>query len=295
VQLGLSVRLVLLLATGLCLLGMPTAERSQASSASLSPVTTVGTASHGYVLSLSIRGTTFPRNALVRVIVRVENRRDVETELAPGQAGVNPFAEVVSAQGAIVYPPPLTPPPAFLPEGPPSYHLLPHSAITTQQLVILRGTKIKAAMPVSDPDPNGFGRMVVTTPPIHLTLTHERAPAVAVSTSTGSPMAQVHPASLRQGGSLHVFEWFRCRPEDPVYRYRGWYSLGPARVVRPTCSSPVFWEAVLGWVNHPVTHFTYRVPSVAPTADRRRAASDATVLPAGGLIRGTGYDADSEW
>lgn len=216
----------------------------------------VATTTHGVKLLLSIPRQTYPRNALVRVTVRLQNVSR-HTVLVSGN---NPALVVVlDASHQVVYRAD-TP---FMGQElfdqsmarRPTIHLRPHHHLARSYFVILRGPLLQAQATLGAPAKEHTIRGVF----VPLTLTEEPAPTVVV---TDTPT--VHAAITPPAGTVgppYVVEQTVCTGKDIYGDSRGW-DVAPGDDLTPgfpsDCVSNRKWIAYAGWLSHPVATISYQ-------------------------------------
>jgi hypothetical protein len=234
--------------------------------------------SHGILLSITLPNIPFPRNALTRVKVSLQNvTQHTVSVWSPGDDYTLPQAEVMNRAGKVVYPDPLKylpplpgPPPALVP-------LSPRETRNVSVYVILRGSRVRAAVSVGN-GPAWPGILVTTSFLVvrlrkpdspHMTLVSDEPPAVLVQSPFG------------RHGSLKYVEWMDCYyPSEGGILVRdsgsrgwesGWHSADIVRThvssvrINPRCPSTVGgmpgvlvqWHVVAGWPGHSVAYFDY--------------------------------------
>jgi hypothetical protein len=219
----------------------------------------VDTVTHGVKLSLSIPSRTYPRNALVRVTVRLENVSR-HTVLVSGN---NPaIALVLDASHQVVY----------WPDSPfmgqelfgqsiarrPTIHLRPHHHLARSYFVILRRPLLQAQATLGAPGKEyDIGAAFVP-----LALTDEAAPMAIV---TGAP--SIHAAITPPAGTVgppYFVEQTACTGKAIYGDSRGW-DVAPGDDLVPgfssDCMSNRKWIAYAGWLNHPVVAISYSQPA----------------------------------
>jgi len=170
------------------------------------------TTAHGLQVSLSLPRGAYPRDALVPVLVRLQNlshRSIPVTQERDQQCTVTlPWVHVMTHNGQIVYPP-------FLPGGPFPHcpiirpiTLRPGQVIQKQVLLILRDRYVQAGVTFAGTrccrDTN------VVTRPLAIRFTFEPHPRAVLHVS---PRAEVdiEPGSPAQKGRLYYDEGWACR------------------------------------------------------------------------------------
>lgn len=213
------------------------------------------TTTHGVKLTLSMPRRSYPRNALVRVTVGLENvsRRAVLV------SGNNPATvAVLDTSRQVVYWPdtPFMGQELFGQSMPrrPTIHLPPHHHLTRSFFVILSGPLLQAQTTLGVPGKErDIGGAFVP-----LTLTDEAAPTVAVSDRPTIHAAITPPAGA--AGPPYFVEQTLCTGKDIYGDSRGW-DVAPGDELIPgfsaDCVSNRKWIAYAGWLNHPVVAISY--------------------------------------
>jgi hypothetical protein len=166
----------------------------------------------------------------------------------------------------VVYPPAVIPEPFYKYFGPTVEYLVAGGSISATRLVILRGSRVRAAASFTitgegssnQPPPEHQ----VQTPAITLHLTQGRAPSVVLH-RTPAVQASIHAAVQPGHGHLHIIQWVKCSGVPPSLDggpNPAWQTLRRRTTsLRPTCSSgrPIEWHAAVGWLNQPVAYVDY--------------------------------------
>lgn len=230
---------------------------------------TVSTVSHGVKLTLTASRRDYPKNALIRVSVRLENvSRHWKTIRGGGPlCGSNrPSAAVTTSAGLAVYPPAI--PSVFSSCGRflRGTHLPPGGVLRAHPLIILRGNRVQAYATIDNQGTE------ITTKPLVLHLFPGVAPQVTI-TKTPFLQAAVRPATAGIKKRLYFLYGYSCPggsdPADSgiVSRAAGivrWESTTlsqhGAYLFQVGCDNPIAWHVVAGFLNQPVATIDYRSP-----------------------------------
>jgi hypothetical protein len=231
------------------------------------------TTSHGLRLTLTVPRRRYPRNALIRVTLKVTNVSRHPISIESGQNF--PRSYVLDSSGNDSYDPvtPLGDESLLDVTGPgPRYEVINRGkTITIPDYLVLRGSEISARV--------FLGKLgapagpMITMPPVVITLRDEPAPVVHVSTSPSlqAVVTPPHPMS----GSMYYLDQTACATAtETSSEGEGWVSQ-PTSVVTPvfsdgssdlsSCTGRRIWHALVGWLNHPVAYLSYQdPPSTAP-------------------------------
>ncbi len=208
-------------------------------------------------LSLSVPASTYPRNALVRVTVRLRNISAHPIHLNPPDCGTRSISvDVLNAAGRILYPPILagTPLPNCGVTTGPGRSVAPGQTLTITELVVLRGWRVQARADITEAG-------TILGAPERVTLTRADPPVVAVHTQPDLHADLTRPARAR--GPLWYFAWGRCRSGESGQSMTGmldWRSAAGTRLpaaVPQGCTGSPEWHALAGWVGHTVAHIDH--------------------------------------
>jgi hypothetical protein len=219
----------------------------------------VDTITHGVKLSLSIPRRTYPKNALVTVMVRLQN---VSRHTVLVSVDNYPNAIVLDSAHHELYSArdPLSDRALFELHGPgprPPMKLRTHLVLVASYFVILRGPLLQAYVMIG---PRGKEHDI-HGPTLPLTLTDEAPPPVTV---TGTPTlhATITPPPGVSAPPNFV-EQTQCTGNGTVSTGRGWQAAS-TNVLTPEfptdCVTPHKWIAVAGWLNHPVVDIAWSGP-----------------------------------
>jgi hypothetical protein len=220
---------------------------------------------HGVRLSVATSKNAYPRDALIRTSIRLDNLSQHVVKLALQCSSGFLEAQAVSRSGGVRYPPlfkegygPALPckigtPPRAVPPG--------HSIIRTQY-VILRTHRLRA---VADLGRVGMP-LLVMTPPLVLRFTPS-TPPLASLISAPRLKAKIVPSTSGQRGPLLYQESVLCGSGSSGLVTGGsvttsWHRRFARRsyLFYPSCSVPLQWHIVAGWVNQPVALIDYPNP-----------------------------------
>jgi hypothetical protein len=219
----------------------------------------VETVTHGVKLSLSIPRRTYPKNALVTVMVRLQN---VSRHTVLVSVNNYPNAMVLDSAHHELYSArdPLSDRALFELHGPgprPPIKLSPHHGFAVSYFVILRGPLLQAVAMVG---PRGKERDI-HGPTLPLTLTDEAPPPVTV-TETPTLHATIAPPPSVTAPPYFV-EHTQCTGNGLVSTGRGWQAAN-SNLLTPEfpsgCVTPHMWIALAGWLNHPVVDIAWSGP-----------------------------------
>jgi hypothetical protein len=238
------------------------------------PITSTRTA-HGVRLSISLRRRAFPRDALVRVILRIRNYGSQSHQVIEGDClgdSWSPEAVVLDrhgqpAGGNILPPPPID---DALCTGPPPRLLEPGASWTLHPYVILHGAEVEGQVTLDD-------TYTLRTPPIPLRLDRQTRPT-AILITTPSVHAVLRSESSVVG-PIYYSDWFTCPTPNGTLVGGQRFSEEPSPLpggsqpfltgapmqwtqvaspdLHPGCPHPGEWHLVFGWLNHPVGRIDY--------------------------------------
>jgi hypothetical protein len=236
------------------------------------PVYRTQVASHGVKLSLTFPRRVYPRDALVRVSVRLVNVSLRVVLIGRTEAAVcaqqGPGIRVTDSTHRNLYPPAITWLLASC--GPPidPRPLLPGHVMQRKLLAILRGDRIQAVASV------GLKSIEVTTPPLSMVLVPEPAPRAVVRIAFLSHI-DVTPSTLSQQGRFYFMESEFCFAATPSAQGAVGSASGMTHFQFTTpdqhgvyrfstiCGSPSRWSFTGGWLNHRAVSVNYSRPNKA--------------------------------
>jgi len=215
---------------------------------------------HGVMLTLTVPHRLYPRSALVRVTLTVKNVAAHTKYIRSGLE--SPSAYVLDASGSEVYDPlePLGDKTLITPigPGPRSFPLRPGRVWQAHPYLVLRGDRIVYWMRLGRV---GHGNAVtVQGHPVLVRLTDEAAPQVSISSSP-TLQATIIPPCPVSGPMLYLRQW-SCQTGDGTYLSGSGWVAAKGRTVsgseaRANCGARLQWQALAGWLNHPVAHIDY--------------------------------------
>lgn len=239
----------------LCWFGESYSAPISGAAAARSHSITVETVSRGLRLTLIVPGSVYPRNALIRVTLLLQNvsSRDMVLDEDCGQG---PYAEDTSRSGNEILNSklpgvPLMPGSCLSSASP---RIAPGHILAFNDYVVLRGPGIRAFDPA--------GR--IETRPAVVTLVPGTAPRVIVT-----PGKWVHATVKRPAGalsSLLISQWSSCLEHGmPLSQVNLSWTPVAGQVVAPWFSSPecqqiLEWHAYVGYVGWPVGRIDYKAP-----------------------------------
>lgn len=210
----------------------------------------VVTVEAGVRLTLSLDGQVYPRNALVRATVSLQNVSRHRIVLGTGCVSGSPGVEVYAASGAVLYPPAvpdLISPSCGGPDrGRPT--LEPGQVMRRRLYAILRSPRLAAVAFVGEYNTS------IVTPDLTVRLVGGRPPRVVMSTS--GPVSARIQAIERVGGRLLAAMSYRCK-RGLLYSGGTSWVVVRAIHVAPACSRVSEWYLAVGWLNHSVAVVHY--------------------------------------
>jgi hypothetical protein len=227
---------------------------------------------HGLVLSVSLERRTYPRDALVRVMVRLVNVSRLAVLIGRTQGSVcpqsGPGLRVTGSSGRMLYPPAIT---WLLASCGPPIHprpLLPGHVIQRRFLAVLRGDRIQAVAGIDD------GSVEIATPPLSVRLVPEAVPQAVVHPDFLSHI-DVTPSTPSQQGRFYYMESEACLATTPGAQGTVGSAAGMAHFqftmpdlhggysFSTMCGSPSRWSFTGGWLNHRAVTVDYSAPGQA--------------------------------
>jgi len=218
----------------------------------------------GVKLMLAVPKRAYPRNALVRVTVRLRNVSSHDIQLYNACPYGAIWVQVVNRHGAVVYPPavrspvPQTCPPAV------ATPLSPGRAVQRRVYVIFHAERLQpvVAIPVSPTTPYVVGKAVTVR------LTRAKAPRVNLTTSTtvqatihlgkhgGGRSALYMESELCAGGTLSAPQATGSATETTTWTKKAPEANG-TYVFRPGCPAIQEWHVVVGLPGRRVAFINY--------------------------------------
>jgi hypothetical protein len=238
---------------------------------------TVSTTAHGIRLTLEVARRSYPRNALIRVGLRLTNlsHRDMQYPHLNDTEGLcsDSVMEVIYDQGTILYPPAIqTKPGEPTKLEPPcpvqeigGRQLHPGQTATGSDLDILRARNLHATVYVSWRIRARNRRATVylshpirvRTPTVQVVLTPSQPLRVSISRLYGRVSASVHSEpGLREPLYANAISNCDRVGSSITYGSGGWVQQS-RRTLDPDCPNPSFWYAVVGYLGQPVGTIDY--------------------------------------
>jgi hypothetical protein len=239
----------------------------------------VRASAYGFQLTLNVPKQMYPRNALVRLSVRLSNISAEPVMVETSCKSDNPSVEVVRPDGTIALPPVIPFPPLDdVSCALPPLQLQRGESQTSTIYAVLRARHIRAVVALGLPGtPAKPGREVsLRTPSVSVRLT--QAPAPSLTMHTGPEVhATVHDSAGRGKRSYLYTDWYRCQqaghptsiagqtfyetgggigPAEIVGRVLNWSSAKSSRL-KPGCAHPLEWHVAVARLNHPVVSTSY--------------------------------------
>jgi hypothetical protein len=218
---------------------------------------TVSSTAHGIRLSLVVPQRSYPRNALVRLAVRIQNvsHDSVLTYIGAQCISTNPFVEVLDSGGSVT---PQTPPHMMLPPCPvPSGQPLAAGKSVTQHVIfILNGVAIRGVLNV--------GRYLATrivTPKVAVRVSGAVPASLVVHRSQGGRVLVIQRPPGAPG-PLYVFETTYCGAADGIASLLGephWLPVQGNRI-SSGCTGPQQWHGYAGYLNYSVETIDFTSP-----------------------------------
>jgi hypothetical protein len=213
--------------------------------------------SRGIRMTLTVPGSVFPPEALVRFTVRVQNvsHHTVMTRLGPQCSDTNPAIEVLDAAGNVTdqWPPGFFPHPCPFPFPQP---FAPGQSWTEHLLAVTNGVSVRAALLVWHQETLQASRVV--TPAVSIQLVDGQAPNVTLSLG---PFATI-PRPVGAHGPLYAVDSTECAQGGGIERVDSnmlWYPVKGDRITS-ACSGTQRWVAWAGYVGYPVATIDYIGP-----------------------------------
>jgi len=241
--------------TWLCLIGLLLGSIGGNAIGRFPAAVSAQTTSQGVDLTLRIPRTAYPRDALVRVTVMVQNPSRQAVTIADSGGRLGLWVDVLNASGAVVYssegqggiPGQLIPPVE-------TRVLQPGQSLQTHPYIVLRGSRIRAVV-------NTSARVDGRPTPIQLT--RGNAPHLLVYTQPDLH-AVLHPANIHQHGTPLITMTTTCADSPMPVGTPGWVAA-PALSrsvyrVSAACGRPLVWHLAAGWPNESVVDVEIREP-----------------------------------
>lgn len=215
----------------------------------------VTTASHGAALTLWVSRSAYPWNGLAQVTVSIRNASRHDLQLARYCLTANPWVQVATVRGVVVYPPALQPlmQPACLVSS--TLALRPGHALTRHLYVIVRASRVRAVSVLRMPRAS----VALATPFYVLHPFTGYKPRLILHTQP-TVSAEVQPPTRHVTGHLVYTETYECpgpHGKGPVPgTIPGWRTAKGMRLA-PPCAHPLVWDAIAGWPGQRVVTVHY--------------------------------------
>jgi hypothetical protein len=233
----------------------------QSAHATTSTGVSISSVSDGVRLTLTLPRRVYPRNALVRATLRIQNvgHHTILTRFGDGCAITNPFIEVFDGRGRLMDQGPL------IVSGNPGcptilgQPFLPGRTVRQHVFAVLRGRYVRAVLNVGK---SLNGRLI--TPKLAVRLVHGKAPIVTIKQSKIGPFAQVdRPPGA--SGPLYFVGSARCGSASNFQGYSStplWSraAIAEGNRVYSGCYGEQQWRALAGYLNFPVATIDYTAP-----------------------------------
>lgn len=209
-------------------------------------------------LSLHLTGASFPRGALIWATVRAENRSDQVLHLFDGPPDLYPAlgVQVVSSDGRVRYPPPVSGVIALPGSESSVLSLKPHTLLSQRHLVILSFARLRPTARLETRNGREFDVMGAA-PTLHLA--ESARPRVTIYHAGSTVFAVIRPVTQVVGPLLYFYSaTCQIAGSAPMFTSSQSWSRVPARRITPGCGAVHVWRAVAGWVGAPVARIVYR-------------------------------------
>jgi hypothetical protein len=223
----------------------------------------VSAASHGIRLTLRLSNRIYPRNALVRATVVVQNvsRKRAWVPYSAECLTWNPGLVVMDGTGKELYPPGLKSflPPPCPPPVPNGRPLDPGKSLTAHLYAVLRARYLHARLDYYRTLNRRPGSVLsVQTPSIRVPpLAAADPPPASLTGAPGSAVLQVSPPPGVHGPPL--YEDSAACPytsdtgmQGTQYQQTLFWLRSADATITPDCSPIIEWHVVAGWLNHSV-------------------------------------------
>jgi hypothetical protein len=260
---------------------------SASSAGSMKTPITVSAVAHGVKLTLTVPRREYPRNALIRAKLSLEN---ISAEAVPVLGARFPAcryqywaaARVLTKGGKAVYPP-IVSPDEFISCGPLMFplQLRPGETLRNTVFLVLRGSHIQGFTALgTEQEP-----IEVETPITTVRLTRKSSPHIRLQTSPVLEAVLRGQAHVRQA-RLYYYEWASCRDGEP--RTMDWtpFSIRKARTYSftPGCENPSEWHLAAGWLNYPIAQVDWKKGPFERERDEAEAYHKRHSLPEGSSV-----------
>jgi hypothetical protein len=205
------------------------------------------------MLTLILPKHVYPRNALIRAAVRIQNvgHRTVPTRIGDEYTSTNPFIDVFDGHGHLIDQGPSI---AF--DGPGGKHVLgqpfrPGRVLVRHVFAVLRGRYLRAVLNIGK---NLNGQII--TPKLSVSLVPGEAPTITID-QTGEPFATVQRPKGASGPLYYSGSALCGTSTDPQTTSMQllWSPVSPS--VHSGCSQTREWHGLAGYLNHPVVQIDY--------------------------------------
>lgn len=225
----------------------------------------------GLKLTLTVPRRTYPRNALTRVSVSIQNvsRHDIGFWTpGVGPVGVTaPQPEVLDRFGELFFPPVMSAMPPLPGPAPRVEPLHPGQMVHGRDYIVVRADRIRASQRFTPKWLATVQRALNTlvTRPTIVRLISEPAPNLTLRQTTSGPVVEVtRPAGVT--GRVMLLSYADCgvTGSGPGFKYSfGWVHSGLH--LTPGCSPVGEWHLRVAWLNHPVAALDYAAPQPTPS------------------------------
>jgi len=223
--------------------------------ATTSGSTVVTTIARGIRLTLVVPRRVYPKNALVRFSVHVQNvsRHSVLTFIGDGCTQTNPFLEVVDSAGDVTsqFPQNMMVHPCPIGAG---YPLPPGASRIEKVLVVLNGVAVRAVL-----DVGRFLTKSEVTPPASVGISATGpAPPIVHQSAHGRVITIERPADA--AGPLYLLDSTLCGPSSgtaSLSAHEIWTAVQGNRIASG-CLGAQEWSGFAGYLNFPVVTIDYR-------------------------------------
>lgn len=208
----------------------------------------------GFRLTLTLPRGNYPRNALVRASVRIQNvgRHTIFTRIGDGCISTNPFIEVFDRQGR-----PLDQGPSIPFENPGCKHVLgqpfhPGQVVVRHIFAVLRGAYLRTVLRKGK---NLQGRDASAKLAVRL-FTGE-APSVTID-QTDEPVVTVHRPPGATGPLYYSGSALCGTAADPQATQVNLLWSQVSNRLHSGCSQTREWHGLVGYLNYPVVPFDWK-------------------------------------
>lgn len=216
---------------------------------------------YGFSLSLSLPGTSFARDALVRVTLTLHNGSGRPATSWPGRCPhLTLEAQALDVGNVALYPPALDAASApFTGCASGTFRLAPGQTVVRHQILLVRAAKIRG---LAELDTGGKIADIVT-PVVRVRLTAASRPRITFHTSP-QLSAQVRPPSGAQG-HLTYSQYLACSSThhailDDTALLSRWHTVSGIQItpkIPASCGHVIEWYLLAGWAGFPVAQADY--------------------------------------